>query len=522
MMNHRRASHFRGSAFFHALLPCLLLLLAAAALLIWGGLQARVERVLPGVIACGRDVGGMRRSEVLHVLEEAGYDRWRGGSVTLRFPSGGSHTLTAAELGLERSCDGAAEMLLGYGRSGRFLPDALRWCRGLFQTQVLLPPPEFQPDEGALQQFAAAVAAAEERPPVESVLFLEEDSLRWTRGSPGVHVEQAALVQALEEAFRLRNFGSLDWTPQQPEPQATDAAALCRLISLEPVDARFDERFQVLPEQPGRSFDAVAAQAAMDAAAYGETILIPLQVLEPQVRAQELQALLYRDTLAHYESSLTANEVRSGNIQLAARALDGLILLPGEEFSYNEAVGERTAEKGYGAAAAYSGGQVVQELGGGVCQLSSALYYCCLLADLEILFRTGHSYSQSYVPPGMDATVSWGGPDFRFRNDKDYPIRIRAAREGERLLVALEGTRTWLSRVEPEYEVQEYYPCATVYREEPSLPAGTQQLLDAGRDGMLVTTYRCRYGPEGELLSRTEEAVSYYSPRDRVILLGTG
>ena len=76
--------------------------------------------------------------------------------------------------------------------------------------------------------------------------------------------------------------------------------------------------------------------------------------------------------------------------------------------------------------------------------------------------------------------------------------------------------------VKPEYEVRETYPCSTVYREDPSLPAGTQQLLDPGRDGMLVVTYRCRYGPDGSLLSRTEEAVSRYSPRDRVVLLGTG
>lgn len=522
MKKKRRVSLFRGNALFPSLLPLLLLLAAAAALLLWGGLQAKKELVFPGVTACGRPVGGMDRRQLLQTLEDAGYDRYRDGSVTLLFPSGHRHSLSAARLGLEGSCAAAADMLLAYGRCGRFLPDALAWCRALFRETVLLPLPEFQPDRAALQEFVAEVAASEDREPVESVLFLEGEVLRWTRGRPGLRVQRSALLQAMEEAFRLRRFGTLEWVPEVLEPEASDAVAICRLITREPVDARFDERFQVLPEQPGRSFDAQAAQAAMDAAAYGETLLIPLQVLEPQVYAAELQALLYRDSLAHYESSLTANEVRSRNIQLAAQAIDGMILLPGETFSYNDAVGERTAEKGYGEASAYSGGQVVQELGGGVCQLSSALYYCCMLADLEIVFRTGHSYSQSYVPPGMDATVSWGWPDFSFRNDKEYPIRICARREDSRLLVSLEGTRTWDSRVELEYEVEERCPCRTVYRESSALPAGTQQLLDAGRDGMLVTTYRCRYDAGGALLSREEEAVSQYSARDRVILVGTG
>ena len=124
-------------------------------------------------------------------------------------------------------------------------------------------------------------------------------------------------------------------------------------------------------------------------------------------------------------SGSTANRIN--NVQLAAQAINGVILAPGEQFDYNECLGERTTERGYKAAGAYSGGQVVQEVGGGICQVSSGLYYAALLskppdrhAHLPLLPR--------WLPArGLDATVSWGGPEFRFTNNRDWPVKIIAS-----------------------------------------------------------------------------------------------
>lgn len=102
------------------------------------------------------------------------------------------------------------------------------------------------------------------------------------------------------------------------------------------------------------------------------------------------------------------------------QAIDGLVIAPGEQFSYNDALGERTAERGYKAAGAYSNGQVVQEIGGGICQVSSSLYYAALLANLQIDVRVCHYFPVAYLPPGLDATVSWGGPEFKFTNNRDW------------------------------------------------------------------------------------------------------
>lgn len=137
-----------------------------------------------------------------------------------------------------------------------------------------------------------------------------------------------------------------------------------------------------------------------------------------------------------FSTKTSANSVRNKNIQLACEALNGTILRPGEEFSFNDVVGERTEEKGYGAATAYNNGEVVQEIGGGVCQVSTTLYNAVTKAGLKTTFRQSHTFKPNYVTPGLDATISWGGPDYKFANipanaeysnSQTYAIGIKAS-----------------------------------------------------------------------------------------------
>ena len=153
-------------------------------------------------------------------------------------------------------------------------------------------------------------------------------------------------------------------------------------------------------------------------------------------------------TLASFTTNTTSNSVRNKNIQLACRKLNGAIVRPGEEFSFNNRVGQRTKEAGYGEAAAYNNGEVVQEVGGGVCQVSTTLYNAVVKAGLKTTYRQSHTFKPSYVTPGQDATVSWGGPDFRFANlpskpsysyDSNYAIGIRASYSNQTVTVSIYG-----------------------------------------------------------------------------------
>ena len=202
------------------------------------------------------------------------------------------------------------------------------------------------------------------------------------------------------------------------------------------------EPFIVTQSSVGRTFDVSEAEKAWAAASYGDTVTIPMTVTNPEHTTEEINAMLFRDELSKNWTMVRlwnrdyCNEVRTSlsgssanrisNVKKACELLDGLVLIPGQTLSFNETLGERTEANGWLPATAYANGEVRQEFGGGICQVSSTLYNAVLYANLEIVERACHQFQVGYLPWGMDATVSWGWPDFKFRNDAEYPVKIHA------------------------------------------------------------------------------------------------
>ena len=168
-------------------------------------------------------------------------------------------------------------------------------------------------------------------------------------------------------------------------------------------------------------------------------------------------------------------------------ALNGLVLQPGETFSMNETLGERTLERGYKPAPAYSGNRLVNSPGGGVCQGSTTLYNCVLLADLEVVFRACHGAKVGYVPLGLDAAINYLTTDFQFRNNFNFPIRIKAWLEDGYMKMQILGT-----------DEKDYY---------------IKMETGSGEDEIAIyaRSYKCKYDKEtDELISREIEAFSTY------------
>lgn len=136
-----------------------------------------------------------------------------------------------------------------------------------------------------------------------------------------------------------------------------------------------------------------------------------------------------------------SNKNRAKNIELAAETINGKVLSPGERFSFNSVVGNTTAAKGYLKAGAYSAGELVENYGGGICQVSSTIYNAALYANLEIVERYNHSAVVSYVDPGLDATISYGSRDFKFKNSRQYAIKINAKANNGILEVEIRGIK---------------------------------------------------------------------------------
>ena len=245
---------------------------------------------------------------------------------------------------------------------------------------------------------------------------------------------------------------------------------------------------------------------------------MPFQILVPEHTKESLEADLFRDVLAYAHTDHTWNSNRTRNLELACEAIDGYILKPGAVFSFNETVGERTAEKGYKAATVYSGMESVQELGGGVCQVASTLYYCTLYADLEVVSRAVHTFSVDYVPMGMDATVYWGSLDYQFRNNTDYPIKINASVHDGYVDIEFIGTDTKDYYVKMDYVVLSKDPWETKEKEITDGSYEDGETITTPYTGYTVDTYKYKYDKEtDELISEAFEAHSEYARRDTVV-----
>lgn len=353
----------------------------------------------------------------------------------------------------------------------------------------------------------------------EAVDEEETAVLTITLGSVYYDFDSNALYDTLMASYNDGRF-QVPFSCNQIIGDSVDLDTIYAENTQEAADAYWSkETHEVVPSVVGFRFDLEAAKEAIAAANPGDVLEFPFEKVMPEVETQEIEALLFRDELGSYTAKAGNSYNRNTNLKLACEALDGTILYPGDVFSYNEALGERTPEKGYKPADSYLGNQTVQSYGGGICQPSSCLYYSALLADLEIVQRTNHGFISSYMPYGMDATVDWDGPDFKFSNSTNYPIRIDAEADGGSVTITLVGTDEKDYYIKMEYEILSTTSPTTI-EEEVSADSGhkTGEVKTSAYTGYTVQTYKLKYNKEtDELISRNKEAYSVYSKRDKVV-----
>lgn len=347
-----------------------------------------------------------------------------------------------------------------------------------------------------------------------------------TLGVPEYALDMDQLYDQVLQAYADCKF-SVEGHCGLIDPEALDLQEILDQYYVAPVDATLNyETFEVIDGKDGYGFDLQQAQEKLDGANFGDTIQIPFCSISPQVTTESLKASFYRDTLATYTAKSDSDENRDINLSLACKAINGKVLYPGESFSYNKALGERTEANGYKPGPSFAGGKTVETIGGGICQVSSALYYCAMKADMGIGARENHGYAVSYVPLGMDAAVSWGTLDFTFVNTSSFPIRIEASSSGGNVTVSIVGTDNREYYVELMYEVLSTEAYETVYQSYPEdNPYGYENgtYITEPHTGYSVKTYRCKYDKESnELISQETEAASYYAKSDAVICVIEG
>lgn len=464
----------------------------------------------------GIDVGGLTVSEAQSALET----RLPAQTIILVNEERQLQTtLTVAELGYTaESFAGDAQFWMDAERDTPFLR---RGWAYLATLSGHWPGGAHWPDmnEAVLTKTVARLTEVLTEPPADTSGELDGQTLRITKAHDGYAPE--SLRPLLSDIASYSQSGyTIPVTLETLPAQDLTAQQLHDRLHGEMKNASYDSATDsIVPEQLGADFDIAAVQKAMDGAAPGETVSVPAVIEEPEVTASDLKMLLFRDVLGEARTHVSGSAGRIGNVKLSAKLINGIVLNSGDTFSYNDSVGKRTEARGFKPAPAYVKGETVDEVGGGICQTSSTLYLACLLSNMEITERYAHRYVPAYIDWGMDATVSWGGPDYKFTNNTLYPVKIVTEYSKGYLTIKLLGTNIDGIRVKMTNEVLSKTPWETVYQEDSTMAPGSPDVVKVTPyTGYKVKTYQTIYDKNGSVIDSHFEAASDYKVRNKVVL----
>lgn len=498
-------------------------------------------KILNNVSVAGINIGNMTRSEAKAALRAATKDTYTSQPMVVQFPNA-SIMLTPENTGAKLDVNAAIDAAYDYGRTGtqEERERALAASMNAEHPIALLPYLSLDLDyiRQQLDDYANSFNSVYEPSSVTlegemPVLDANDENFKADApcqnlviklGNPGRNIDINDAYKKVLDAYSFNKFQvTIKMDQDEAIPDPIDLDSVAALYITEPKDAIINsETYEVVMEVYGYGFDLEHARLQMETSTYGDTITLPMAMIAPEVTGGTARDTYFRDVLCEYQTEHTDNEKRNTNLDLAAKAINGTVLAPGEEFDFNDVVGQRTKEKGYQYAPAYSSGKTVATLGGGICQVSSTIYYCTLIADLEIINRLPHSYVSNYMPLGMDATVSWGGPEFTFKNNTDYPIRIETWVADGYVHCKLVGTDVKDYYVEMEYDVLYYTNYEEVHESYPPDNAEGYydgEIIQTPYRGVAVQTYKLKYDKvTKELISREEDQKSVYKKRDRIVV----
>ena len=370
---------------------------------------------------------------------------------------------------------------------------------------------------------------------IPSNIVILEDSVILCTGISGQEADRERLKNDIIRAVRSLSSAQIAISITEKLPPPIDVETTLATLNQDPINAEFVKTsrttYDIKTHQMGRRIDR---EKLMEVVTYVENreikeyeeILLPVEFVAPALTEEALKARLFRDTLSsvttHFNTDTPNNKNRGINIGLATASIDGTILLPGEEFSFNKIVGPRTPAKGYQIAHVFIEGEIRDGTGGGICQVSTTLYNAALKANLSISERHNHMFTVGYVPLGLDAAVSYGYADLVFTNTTAYPLRISASvAANNSLTFRIAATNDYPSLyVSTASKTISTTPVTVQYIDDASLPRGTEVVSEQGMDGYVVDTYIKVFN--GDTLIREEKLHrSVYQMLPRKIRRGT-
>lgn len=336
-------------------------------------------------------------------------------------------TVSLSQIGVSFDTKSASNSAYSVGRQGNIFQNNLYVLSTMFGNVNI--EPNLKLDEEQLTKNLEDISTQLPDAVIQSSYYIEDNNLIITSGKEGNVVDIEPTIQTIKNS--ISSFSCID-TPieiivKNQQPDNIDIDKIHNEIYKEPVDAYYTtEPFTVYPSENGLDFKISVDEAKSTIASESkDEYSIPLKVLYPNVSTNMIGTEAFPDELSSFSTRYAAsNRNRTTNLILAANKINGTVIMPGETFSYNKVVGARTIAAGYKEAPIYVQGEVVDGLGGGICQITSTLYNAVVYANLEITQRTNHQFVPSYVTASRDATVVYGSIDFQFKNNRNYPIKL--------------------------------------------------------------------------------------------------
>ncbi len=478
------------------------------------------NNIISGISIAGVDVSGLSKEEAKSKIESI-YNEKKEKEIPLKH---GEYQTTISPVLMEVNykIDEAIEDAYSIGKDSNIFVNNYNILFAMISNKDI--PLEMTLNEEVTKQTIEDMNISLPDVVIESSYSIEEDELIISKGKAGIKIDTDKLLEQIEEVLNDANasYDVIDMPVVNKEPDSIDIDKIHEEVYKEAQNAYIvKEPFEVHPEVEGIDFDVEAAREMLKEDK--EEYVIPLIITEPEVTIDELGEEAFPDLLGTFTTRYDVSDVdRTTNLRLACQKINGTVLLAGETFSYNKVVGERTVSAGYKNAKIYEAGQVVDGLGGGICQISSTLYNAVLYANLEIVERRNHQFVTSYVEAGRDATVVYGSTDFKFKNTRKYPIRIVATTNAGIATISIYGIKE-----EEEYTFKftpktiSTIPYSTQYIDDSTLPQGTEVVKQKGTNGLITETYISKY-LNGKLISTELLSRDTYNAMTRIVRRGTG
>lgn len=438
-------------------------------------------------------------------------------------------TLNTSQIEFEYNISKAVEDAYSVGRSGNIIQNNYEILMAAFFKKDIMP--EYTYNKDTLNYIVDSIESKIPGLVSQATYYREGETLIITPGTDGINVNKDKLKEDIvntivnENAVEILQNNkpvSLEIPIEQTKADAINIEQIHQDIYTEPKDAYYEENpFKIYAEVEGVDFAISMEEAKGIIAENKEEYRIPLKITPASKTINDIGTEAFPYLISSFTTRYDASNVnRSQNLAIATSKINGTVLMPGEEFSFNQVVGKRTIEEGYKDAKIYQDGKVVDGLAGGICQISSTLYNAVVQANLEIVERRNHSFTTSYVKAGRDATVVYGVIDFKFKNTRTYPIKIEGSVNSGIAEFNIHGIKEDVEyTVDLAPVVTASIPYATQYIPDPSLMPGQQVLVQAGGSGCKVTTYK-ETKLDGKLVSREIISTDTYQPMKAIIRVG--